>query len=474
MAFLPNRKNVVTQIRRCDSSLPVEKMKLSQIKELLAALSLQPSKSLGQNFLADQNLARWIVEQLDLSERDHLVEIGPGLGALTELALPRCGSATLIEKDARLAQFLEKEFENEKIEVRHQDALDFDARALFPKMPVKLLGNLPYYVTSPILFKFAAESSPVARMVLTIQREFAARLAAQPRGKDYGALTLVIGRLWRVKYLRTISASVFLPKPKVDSAAILLTPREPDELPECDGAAFQQLVKQGFSQRRKQLGKMLAEFVENWPSLAAKLGVAETARAEELSLEQWIALTNLVRPCAANAASAQDVHAEFFDIVDENNCVIRRATRHEAHTQKLLHRAIHVFVFNKAGELFLQKRSRWKDAHPSRWDSSAAGHVNSGDDYDSTAAREVGEELGVEAPVTFVAKIPASEMTGHEFVQLYRAEHDGPFSLCRAEIECGGFFPLDVISKWITARPQDFATGFLECFLRFSETESRA
>src|SRR2546430_1584473 len=112
-------------------------MKLTEIRELLAAMSLHPSKSLGQNFLHDKNLSQWMVEQLELSAEDHLVEIGPGLGALTQFALPRCGSATLIEKDGRLAEFLEKEFESENVEVRHQDALDFDARALFPKMPVK-------------------------------------------------------------------------------------------------------------------------------------------------------------------------------------------------------------------------------------------------------------------------------------------------------------------------------------------------
>ena len=446
-------------------------MKLSEIKELLAAMSLHPSKSLGQNFLHDKNLALWIVEQLELTAEDHLVEIGPGLGALTQFALPRCGSATLIEKDARLAGFLEKEFENEKVEVRHQDALDFDVRALFPKMPVKLLGNLPYYVTSPILFKYGAEPSPFTRMVLTIQREFADRLSAEPRTKDYGALTLLVARRWRVKFLRAIPASVFLPKPKVDSAAILLTPREPGELPDCDSRMFQTLVKQGFSQRRKQLGKMLAEHVSNWPDVAAQLGIFGTARAEELSLQQWIALTNIVRPCTT---SAQEIHAEFFDIVDENDRVTGRASRHDVHKQKLLHRAVHVFVFNSAGELFLQKRSRWKDSNPSRWASSAAGHVNAGDNYDTTAAREIEEELGVTAnDVRLITQISPSKSTGWEFVRLYRATHDGPFQLPCSEVECGGFFSVPVIEKWIAVRPKDFAASFRECFAKY-QNENRA
>lgn len=442
-------------------------MTQTRIKDLLAELSLHPSKSLGQNFLHDKNIAQLIVEQLELTGQDHLVEIGPGLGALTEWALPRCGSATLIEKDARLAAYLEREFENEKNSVLHRDALEFDPRTLFPRMPVKLLGNLPYYVTSPILFRFTAEPSPVERLVLTIQREFAKRLAASPRTKDYGALTLLIGRRWRVKYLRTLPGSVFLPKPKVDSAMIALTPRPSGEVPDCDGRAFTTLVKQGFSQRRKQLGKMLADSVSSWPELAAKLGVSPTARAEELGLEEWIALTNLVMPCATMESGAQDVHGEIFDVVDENDRVVSHASRHEVHSRKLRHRAVHVFVFNGAGELFLQKRSRWKDAHPGKWDSSAAGHVNSGDNYAATAPRELAEELGITARAEFAAEISASEMTGHEFVHLFRAEHEGPFALPPAEIECGGFFPLSVIEDWIAARPQDFATGFLACFATF-------
>ena len=438
-------------------------MKLSTIQSTLAELAMQPSKSLGQNFLHDQNLADWIVTQLELKPDDHLVEIGPGLGALTEFAMPRCGSATLIEKDGRLAEFLKTRFnEFSSLEILHADALEYDVRELFPHGPAKLLGNLPYYVTSPILFKFTAEPSPVCRLVLTMQRELAERLSAQPRTKEYGALTLIIQRRWRVKYLRTLPGSVFVPAPKVDSAVVALTPMEPDELPECDGDFFNRIVKQGFSQRRKQLRKMLAEYRLDWPAVAAAIGISETARAEELSLAEWIDLTNLIRP--QNETAAQDVHGELFDVVDENNRVTGQSSRHEVHTKKLRHRAVHIFVFNKMGELFLQKRSRWKDAHPSKWDSSASGHLNAGDDYDETAVREAGEELGIQVEVEQIGSIAACANTGEEFVQIYRAQHEGPFVLPRAEIECGGFFPVPLIRSWIATRPQDFATGFIECF----------
>ncbi len=440
-------------------------MKLSTLQETLAHLDVRPSKRLGQNFLHDQNLAAWITAQLELEPRDTLVEIGPGLGALTEGAVKLCKSAILIEKDRRLADYLRTHYASDRVEVINGDAVDFDVRTLFERAPVKVLGNLPYCITSPILFKFAAEPSPVTRMVFTIQREFAERLTAQPSTKDYGALTVILHRRWRAQYLRTLSGSVFLPKPNVDSAVISMAPREPGELPECDGPTFEALVKAGFSQRRKQVRKLLPQDGLDWPAFAAKAGVSEQARAEELSPLQWIELANTVKP--AGASGAQNVHGEFFDVVDGDDRVVGRASRHDVHTQRLLHRAVHIFVFNRAGELFLQKRSRWKDAHPLRWDSSAAGHVDSGQGYDATAVRELREELGVEAAVSFVGALPASGMTGQEFVHLYRAEHEGPFVLAPSEIESGAFFPMPLIRRWVRARPQDFATGFIACLTAF-------
>ncbi len=460
-------------------------MKLSTLQATLAELGVRPTKSLGQNFLHDRNLADWIVAQLNLQPDDAWVELGPGLGALTEYAAQRSPSGLLIEKDGRLATFLRDRFPG--LEVIHGDATDFDVRELFARGPVKVLGNLPYYVSSQILFRFTDDPTPVGTLVFTLQLELARRLSALPRTKEYGALTLLIGRRWRVKYLRTLPASVFLPAPKVESAVVALTPRPRDKLPECDGARFTALVKQGFSQRRKQLRNLLAAHALSWPELCARLAMPETMRAEELSLEQWISLTNFVTEAGwrgsekglgeASAGlsialpSAQDIHGEIFDVVDEEDRVLRQASRHEVHSQGWRHRAVHVLVFNQSGELFLQKRSRWKDRHPLRWDSSAAGHVNTGQTYDATASRELEEELGVRADLHFVGAIPACSATGWEFVRLYRAEHDGPFALPPAEIESGTFFTLDQIGRWTAARPQDFASGFLECWKMYSDGE---
>jgi 16S rRNA (adenine1518-N6/adenine1519-N6)-dimethyltransferase len=243
---------------------------------------------------------------------------------------------------------------------------------------------------------------------------------------------------------------------------VRIAPREPDELPPHDAETFFAMVRQGFSQRRKQLRNLLRKEIPDWEEAAATIGFDPRARAEELSLVQWIALSNLAGSAVEHRAAANG--SELFAVVDENDNVVSQAPRGEVHGNNLRHRAVHVFIFNGHRELFLQKRSRWKDRHPLLWDSSAAGHVNAGEDYDETAVRELEEELGVTARLTRVAKLPCSEKTGWEFIWLYRGEYDGPFQLAKAEIEHGEFFPTAIVDRWVKARPQEFAPGFLECW----------
>ena len=445
-------------------------LKPTDIRTTLARLGSKPTQSLGQNFLHDRNLADWIVAQLDIGPDDAWVELGPGLGALTEYAVARSPHGLVIEKDGRLEPLLRERFP--ELEIVHGDALDYDVRELFLRGPVKVLGNLPYNVSSQILLGFTAEPSPVSTLIFTLQRELAERLSAEPRTKAYGALTLLLGRRWRVKYLRTLPGSVFTPAPNVESAVVIFTPRPSGEVQDCDGTAFRRLVKLGFAQRRKQLHNTLSTCNLDWPALCARLAVPATVRAEELSLAQWIDLTNFATGHTAMAdleQNAQDVHGEMFDVVDEEDRVTGTTSRFNVHAQKLRHRAVHIFVFNERGELFLQKRSRWKDKNPGQWDSSAAGHVNAGQDYDETAGREIVEELGVSAEVVEIGRIAACENTGWEFVRLYRAQHEGPFRLHPAEIECGGFFTVDQVRRWVAARPQDFAPGFVECWRVFQD-----
>lgn len=437
-------------------------MKLSEISDTLREIGVVPVKTLGQNFLHDQNLARWIVQQAELSPDDFMVEIGPGLGAITEPALNCDVEVLAIEKDRRLVEYLRRRFAGKRFEIIHGDALEFEVQQLFPRGPIKLLGNLPYYISSEILFRFLDPPTPITLAVLMLQREVAKRLSATPRSKDYGILGLAVQSQYRVESLRTIPASVFLPEPEVDSAVVRLVPRPPGELPEYDRETFRKLIRCGFSQRRKQLGKLIRDQIPDWPRVAGEIGTSLQARAEELSLEQWISLTNSACPLLPKNTGTD--LTEPFAVVDEEDRVIGTAPRAQVHGNNLRHRAVHIFIFNHAGELLLQKRSRWKDRHPNLWDSSAAGHVSAGEEYDATAARELREELGAVAELTRVAKLHASEETGQEFIWLYQGEHEGPFAAARREIDGLQFFPPAVIARWVDERPGDFAPGFIACW----------
>jgi len=440
-------------------------MKLSEIDATLREIRVSPVKTLGQNFLHDRNLARWIVEKAVLSSEDYVVEIGPGLGALTEFILKSGARVLAIEKDQRLVEFLRRRFAASRLEVVHGDALDFDLRPLFAEPRVKLLGNLPYYISSQLLLKFTKSPSPISLWLFMLQKEMARRISAPAGTSDYGSLSLAVQLQYRVEYLRTVPATVFLPQPDVDSAFVRITPRLPDELPPHDPETFFRLVRQGFSQRRKQLRNLLRKEIPAWEDAAGELGFDHRARAEELSLEQWIALSERSR--LGVTSGADGTASERLPVVDENDHLLGDAPRNEVHGNNLRHRAVHLFIFNGLGDLFLQKRSRWKDRHPLLWDSSAAGHVETGEGYDETAVRELEEELGAKTELERVVKLPCLEQTGWEFIWLYRGEHEGPFNLAKREIQYGEFFPVDVIARWIEARATDFAPGFLECWKAF-------
>jgi len=154
---------------------------------------------------------------------------------------------------------------------------------------------------------------------------------------------------------------------------------------------------------------------------------------------------------------------EIFDVVNEQDEVIGRAPRQEVHARGLLHRAVHVLVFNARGEVFLQKRSMSKDTARGKWDSSASGHLDTGEDYDVCAIRELREEIGLQlaAAPDRILRIAACRETGQEFVWVYRCANEGPFTLHPDEIERGDWFVPDKISQWIRERPEDFASAFV-------------
>ena len=439
----------------------------SDVREALRDAGVVPSKKMGQNFLTDPNTARWIVDQLDPEPDDFVVEVGPGTGSLSEVLVGRVRRLLLVEFDQRLADWLRCRFAGEKsVEVVHADGARYDHRTLFKESPVKLVGNLPYSAGGAILRNFLTRPSPVCRAVVMLQREVIDRIVATPRTKEYGVLSLRMQSEWESHPLKTIGPEVFYPRPAVESTVVRVNPRS-DDLPVYDARLFDELVRRGFSQRRKQLRKALPQD-PGWKEVADRVGVAETARAEELSLEQWVELCRCYDQHPLSEIPQRD--DELFDVVDANDQVIGQEKRAVVHRKKLLHRAVHVFILNKRGEVFLQKRSRLKDAHPGVWDSSVAGHLDSGEGYECCAVRELGEEAGqhvVEGDgrkLTRVGVLPPTEETGWEFVHLFEVQQTDPIRFPCSEVEAGIWLTPGEISDWTSRRPEDFASGFIACW----------
>ncbi len=438
-----------------------------EIREALDHAGVLPSKQLGQNFLIDPNMARWIVAQLEISSADAVVEVGPGTGSLTSHLVGKVRRLILIEFDARLAAALKEKYRDDpSVEVHHADGVKFDGRTLFKHRPLKFLGNLPYSCGGAILKNLLSRPNPFSRAVIMLQKEVIDRLAAKPGTKDYGILSLRTQANWEVQPLRTVPPEAFYPQPKIDSAVAVLVPRT-SGLPVFDYRLFDELIRRGFAQRRKQLKKQLPDDGPEWGDLTTNLGVAPTVRGEELTLAQWVDLTRAFDPHPLKDLPQKS--EEIFDVVDADDQVTGTATRAEVHARKLVHRAVHVFVFNKRGDMLLQKRSPLKDLCPGLWDSSVSGHLDSGEDYATAAVRELSEEMGIVLETTpeEIIRISPREQTGWEHVRLYRTRYDGNLRYPAAEIETATWFPLAEIEAWIAANPSDFAPGFLECWKSF-------
>ena len=347
-------------------------MTATELREILGGVGVVPSKKLGQNFLVDQNTAEWIVDQLHLKPEDTVVEVGPGTGALTEHVVGKVARVILVEYDRRLAEYLTKRFADyPEVTVINQDAVKVDVRPFFAHKSVKLLGNLPYSAGGAILRNFLKGPSPFSRAVLMLQKEMIDRILAESRCKDYGVLTLRMQCEWQGEAVKVVPPSCFIPRPMIDSTVMTLKPRQA-ALPVHDRRLFDELVRRGFAQRRKQLRKNLPSEID-WAATCESLGLLPTARAEELSLEEWVALTRHVDPFFTEEVGQSD--AEMLAVVDDDDVVVGEERRDVIHRDGLKHRAVHIFVLNQKGEIFLQKRSRLKDKCPGLWDSSAAGHV---------------------------------------------------------------------------------------------------
>jgi 16S rRNA (adenine1518-N6/adenine1519-N6)-dimethyltransferase len=273
-------------------------MKLTEMRELLAREDIQLTKSLGQNFLHDGNQLRRIIEAAELSKADKVLEIGPGLGPLTELLLKNAGEVLAIEKDARLLGVLGKRFDAEPaFRLMHDDALEFLKRERRDWRGWKLVANLPYSVASPILVELAQGERSPQRMVATLQLEVARRLMAGAGDDDYGLLTLLVQLDFEPRATFKIPAGCFFPQPDVDSACVVLERRAEPLVSEDRRGTFYAVVKRAFSQRRKMMRKLLKA---DWPEAALArafevAGLSPQARAETVTLRQFVALTSLLR-----------------------------------------------------------------------------------------------------------------------------------------------------------------------------------
>lgn len=268
-------------------------MKLSEMRDLLARHDIQLTKSLGQNFLHDAHQLERIAAAAELMPADKVLEIGPGLGPLTELLLQKAGQVLAIEKDARLVPILRERFPQPQFELLHADALDVLKDEPRDWRDWKLVANLPYSVASPLLVELACGVRSPKMLVATLQLEVAQRLFALPDTDDYGLLTLLVQIDFELRGLFKIPPGCFFPPPDVDSACVSLVRREQPLLPEEQRLTFRRLVKRAFSQRRKMMLKLLKQ---DWPkeqleAAFAALGISPQERAEKLGLEIFVALT---------------------------------------------------------------------------------------------------------------------------------------------------------------------------------------
>ncbi len=271
-------------------------MTLTEMRELLAKRDIQLTRSLGQNFLHDANQLRRIADAAEIAPTDKILEIGPGLGPLTELLLAKAGEVLAVELDARLVDFLRERFSAPQFELLHADALGFLKREARDWRDWKLVANLPYSVASPILVELAAGVRAPKMIVCTLQLEVAQRLMAPTDDDHYGILTLLVQLDFEPRGYFRIPPGCFFPSPDVDSACVSLVRRAAPLLPEELRGTFRRLVKRAFSQRRKMMLKLLKA---EWPKAKldaafAELKISPMERAEKLSLEQFVALTTLL------------------------------------------------------------------------------------------------------------------------------------------------------------------------------------
>jgi 16S rRNA (adenine1518-N6/adenine1519-N6)-dimethyltransferase len=247
-----------------------------------------PRRRFGQNFLVSSGVVHDIVAAIAPRRDDRLVEIGPGLGALTVPLAATVDRLHVVEIDRDLIARLRQRFAPEKVVVHEGDALEFDFAAVGSDL--RIVGNLPYNISTPLLFHLAGFAAHVRDMHFMLQKEVVDRMVAAPGGGDFGRLSVMLQYRFDIERLFVVPPDAFDPPPKVDSAIVRLTPRPPALLTARDDAVFARVVTAAFSQRRKMLRNTLRALFDE--AALTALGIAPTARAEELAVADYVALAN--------------------------------------------------------------------------------------------------------------------------------------------------------------------------------------
>jgi 16S rRNA (adenine1518-N6/adenine1519-N6)-dimethyltransferase len=268
-------------------------------KNIVKKYGFRFSKSLGQNFLIDDTVLEDIIEASEITTDDFVIEIGPGVGNLTKMLLNRAKKVCAVELDSELIPILKEELkEYENLEIVHGDALKVDFNEIIGgEKKVKVVANLPYYVTTPVISKLLNGNYDIKSITIMIQKEVAERIAAKPNTKEYGALTLLVQYYCSVEIIREVSHKAFIPQPKVESMVIKLNKYENPKVSLKDKELFFKVVRESFNMRRKTLSNSLRNIkLEKDKLLEAFMnaGIDPKRRGETLSIEEFGKLSDCI------------------------------------------------------------------------------------------------------------------------------------------------------------------------------------
>ena len=274
---------------------------ISEVKRILSRHGFHVSKSLGQNFLIDPAVCPRMAESCGLTKESGVLEIGPGIGVLTQELAARAGKVVAIELDKRLPEVLEETLEDfDNVKVVQGDVLKLDLQTLigqeFPDGDVQVCANLPYYITSPVIMRFLEEKLPIKALTVMVQKEAAERICALPGTRACGAVSVAVQVYAEPEILFPVGRESFFPPPNVDSAVMRLTVRreKPEELAGCNEKQFFKVVHAAFLQRRKTVGNSLSAGLpmgkEEIKQALQEAGIPENSRAEQLTMAQFGAL----------------------------------------------------------------------------------------------------------------------------------------------------------------------------------------